>query len=135
MQERGDEVRVLSRTPDRASAALGVEAHAWQPESEPAPAEALAGADGVLHLAGEDVAQRWSAQAKRRLRDSRELGTRNLVAGLDAAEPRPRVLVSASAVGFYGPHGDEPVLEEVPPGDDFLAGVCAAWEREAVQAE
>ena len=132
---RGDEVRVLSRSPDRASAALGVEAHAWQPESEPAPAPALAGSDGVLHLAGEDAAQRWNAEAKRRLRESRELGTRNLVAGLGAAEPRPRVLVSASAVGFYGAHGDEPVGEATPAGDDFLAGVCAAWEREAARAE
>jgi hypothetical protein len=135
LRGRGDEVTVLSRDPDRARSALGVEAHAWRPESEPAPAAALAGRDGVLHLAGEDVAQRWSAEAKRRVLDSRELGTRNLVEGLLAAEPRPGVLVSASAVGFYGPRGDEPVAEDAAPGDDFLAAVCAAWEREAGQAE
>jgi uncharacterized protein (TIGR01777 family) len=135
LRGRGDEVCVLSRDPDRARSALGVEAHAWRPESEPAPAAALAGRDGVVHLAGEDVAQRWSAEAKRRVLESRELGTRNLVEGLRAAEPRPGVLVSASAVGFYGPRGDEPVTEDAAPGDDFLARVCAAWEREAEQAE
>ena len=134
LRERGDDVTVLSRHPDRASAALGVEALAWQPESEPAPAAALAGRDGVIHLAGEDVAQRWSAEVKRRLLASRELGTRNLVAGLRAAEPRPAALISSSAVGRYGPRGDEPVTEASPAGDDFLARVCAAWEREAAAA-
>jgi uncharacterized protein len=134
LRRRGDEVTVLSRDPDQARA-LGVEAVGWEPEREPAPTAALAGRDGVLHLAGEEVAQRWTDDAKRRLLASRELGTRNLVAGLRAAEPRPGVLVSASAVGFYGPRGDEPVTEEEPPGDDFLAGVCAAWEREAATAE
>jgi uncharacterized protein (TIGR01777 family) len=135
LRGRGDEVTVLSRDADRARAALGVDAVAWQPTDAPAPAEALAGRDGVIHLAGEDVAQRWSEDAKRRLRESRELGTRNLVAGLRAADPRPGVLVSASAVGYYGPHGDEPVTEATPPGDDFLAGICVAWEREAAAAE
>ncbi len=135
LRKRGDDVTVLSRNPDKARATLQVEAHAWQPESEPAPAAALAGRDGVVHLAGEDVAQRWSDDAKRRLRSSRELGTRNLVAGLRAADPRPGVLVSSSAVGFYGPHGDEPVTEDSAPGDDFLGQLCVTWEREASAAE
>jgi uncharacterized protein (TIGR01777 family) len=135
LRRRGDDVTVLSRDPDRARAALGVEAAAWSPEREPAPVAALAGRDGVIHLAGEDVAQRWSADAKRRIRTSRELGTRNLVAGLRAADPRPGALVSSSAVGWYGPRGDEKVDEDVPAADDFLAGVCAVWEREAVAAE
>jgi uncharacterized protein (TIGR01777 family) len=134
--DRGDEVTVLSRHPDRARAALpGVEAAAWDPATAPAPAAALAGRDGVVHLAGEDIAQRWSADAKRRIRESRELGTRNLVAGLRAADPRPPVLVSASAVGYYGAHGDEPLDESAPAGSGFLADVCAAWEREAQAAE
>jgi hypothetical protein len=134
--DRGDEVTVLSRNPDRARAALpGVQAVAWDPAVGPAPAEALAGRDGVVHLAGEDIAQRWSADAKRRIRESRELGTRNLVAGLRAADPRPPVLVSASAVGYYGAHGDEPLDESAPAGSGFLADVCAAWEREAQAAE
>jgi uncharacterized protein (TIGR01777 family) len=130
--ERGDEVTVLSRNPDRARATLGdVEAAAWSPTDGPAPAGALAGRDGVVHLAGENVARRWTAAAKERIRTSRELGTRNLVAGLREADPRPRVLVSASGVGYYGPRGDERIDENAPPGDDFLAGVVVAWEREA----
>jgi uncharacterized protein (TIGR01777 family) len=128
LRERGDEVTTLSRTP------RSTDAHRWDPENEPAPADALAGRDAVVHLAGENVAQRWSADAKRRIRSSRERGTRNLVEGLRAAEPRPRALISASAVGYYGPHGEERVDEETPPGNDFLANVCVVWEREAERA-
>src|SRR5438128_874263 len=101
---RGDEVTVLSRDPERARRSLGgVDAAAWDPEAGPAPAEALSGRDAVLHLAGENVAQRWSDDARRRIRDSREVGTRHLVKGLRGAEPRPLALISSSAVGYYGP--------------------------------
>jgi uncharacterized protein (TIGR01777 family) len=135
LQARGDAVTVLSRDPDRARAALGdVDAHAWQPLDEPAPAAALSGRDAVVHLAGESVAQRWTDESRRAIHDSREIGTRNLVAGLRAADPRPRVLVSASGVNYYGPRGDEPVTEDAPPGDDFLAHVCIAWEHGAQAA-
>ena len=134
LRERGDAVTVLSRDPARAQAALGVPAVAWDPPAGPAPADALTGRDAVVHLAGAPVAQRWSAAAKEAIRASRELGTRNLVAGLAQADPRPGVLVSASAVGFYGKHGDERVDEDAPAGGDFLAGVCVAWEREALAA-
>ncbi|HEY3018908.1 MAG TPA: NAD(P)H-binding protein, partial [Solirubrobacteraceae bacterium] len=134
LRDRGDEVTALSRSPDRAAASLGVEAVAWDAAGGPAPAGALAGRDGVVHLAGEPVAQRWNAAVRERIRASREDGTRNLVAGLRAAEPRPAVLLSASAVGYYGPRGDERVTEPHPPGDDFLARVCVAWEREAEAA-
>ncbi len=83
--------------------------------SEPAPAQALAGRDAIVHLAGEPVAQRWSAGAKRAIRDSRVIGTRNLLAGLDAARSRVRqALISASAIGYYGAHGEEPLDEEAP---------------------
>ncbi len=135
LRERGDDVTVLSRNPQRASDALGVRAARWEPESGPAPAEALAGRDGVIHLAGESVAQRWSDDAKRRIRSSRVLGTGDLVAGLRAASPRPSVLVCASASGYYGARGDERVDESEPGGDDFLAEVCRRWESEAVEAE
>jgi uncharacterized protein (TIGR01777 family) len=135
LRARGDNVTVLSRDPGRARSTLGdVEAHAWRSLDEPAPAAALSGRDGVVHLAGENIAQRWSDDARRAIQESREVGTRNLVAGLRAAEPRPRVLVSASAVGYYGPRGDERLAEDAPPGDDFLARVCVAWEREAQAA-
>jgi uncharacterized protein (TIGR01777 family) len=128
LRARGDEVTTLSRNPSSPGAV------AWQPEDEPAPAAALSGRDAVIHLAGENVAQRWSDDAKRRIRSSRELGTRHLVAGIEAAEPRPRVLVSSSAVGYYGPHGDEKLDEQTAAGDDFLAEICVIWEREARRA-
>ncbi len=131
---RGDEVSALSRDPERARAALGVDAVAWDPLAEPAPAAALSGRDAIVHLAGENVAQRWTSDHKRAIRDSRVIGTRNLVAGLRDAEPRPGVLISGSAVGYYGPHADEPIDEDAPPGPDFLAQVCAEWEREAQAA-
>ena len=135
LQRRGDEVTVLTRDPDRARAQLGdVQAVRWEPTSGPAPADALSGRDGVVHLAGEDVGQRWTKAVKQRIRESRELGTRNLVEGLRAADPRPATLVSASASGYYGPRGDEPVDESAQPGDDFLAQVVVAWEAEAAKA-
>jgi uncharacterized protein (TIGR01777 family) len=135
LRERGEEVTVLSRDPDQARETLtgDVQAHRWDPLSAPAPAQALAGRDAVVHLAGAPVAQRWSARAKRAIRDSRVEGTRNLVQGLrelDAAA-RPRVLVSSSAIGYYGAHGPEPIDEEAPAGDDFLARVCVDWEAQA----
>ncbi len=140
LKSRGDDVTVLSRDPDAARARLGVEATRWDSTGEAAPADALAGRDAVVHLAGEPVAQRWTSAAKRAIRESRVAGTRNLVSGLSATSPtgegpprhaRPRILISASAIGYYGPHGDEPLDEEAPAGSDFLAQVCAAWEAEA----
>jgi uncharacterized protein (TIGR01777 family) len=138
--ERGDELTVLSRDPDRARSAFDgrVEAHAWhQPKKDAPPAEALRGRDGVIHLLGEPVAQRWSDDAKREIRDSRVLSTRNLVAALREVPEgeRPGVLVSQSASGYYGPRGDERVEESEPNGDDFLAGVTRDWEGAAREAE
>jgi uncharacterized protein len=135
LRERGDGVTVLSRDPARARNALGgVTAFGWGPGAGPAPAEALAGRDAVVHLAGEPVAQRWNQAARERILTSREVGTRQLVAGFAQADPAPRALIAASAVGYYGPRGDERVTEEAEPGDDFLARVCVAWEREAAAA-
>src|SRR5256885_670338 len=134
LRQRGDDITILSRSPDRARRSLGVEAVAWDPSAGPAPAEALSGRDAVLHLAGEPVAQRWNDEVKRRIHDSRVAGTRNLVAGLRDADPRPRVLVSASGVGYYGPHGAERVTEADGAGDDFLARLCVDWEAAADDA-
>lgn len=135
LRARGDDVTVLSRDPACAARALGATAQAWDPASGPAPAPALAGRDAVVHLAGERVDQRWTAAARAAILESRAAGTRHLVDGLRAADPRPGVLVSSSAVGFYGPRGDEVLDESAAAGDDFLAGVCAVWEREAAAAE
>ncbi len=99
----------------------------WDPMGGPAP---LADVDAVVHLAGDPVAQgRWTKAKMERIRDSRVVGTRNLVAGIRAAAPR--VLVSSSAIGYYGDRGDEELTEESNPGNDFLAGVCRDWEAEA----
>jgi uncharacterized protein (TIGR01777 family) len=138
-QAAGDDVTVLSRNAGRAREKLGdVEAFDWPaPKDEPAPAEALRGRDAVMNLLGEPVAQRWTEQARREIRDSRVLGTRNLVAAmgeLPEAE-RPGVLVSQSATGRYGARGDEPVDESAPAARDFLAGVVAEWEAAASKAE
>ena len=134
---RGDRVTVLSRDTQRALSTLpdGVDAVAWQPDAGPAPAEALSGRDAVIHLAGEDVGQRWTPKVKEQIRASREVGTRNLVAGLRAADPRPKALISASASGFYGPRGPERVDETAEPDTGWLAQVVVAWEHEARQAE
>jgi uncharacterized protein len=134
LRDRGDEVTVLSRRPEEAQRALCVEALRWEPETEPAPADGLAGRDGVLHLAGEPIAQRWTKKSKARIRSSREVGTARLVEGLEQAPPRPAVLVSASAVGYYGARGSERLEEDAPPGSGFLASVCAAWELAAAGA-
>jgi hypothetical protein len=135
---RGDQVVALTRNPDGAREKLGgdVEAAAWaKPTIDPAPADALSGCDAVVHLLGEPVDQRWTDEAKREIRDSRVNGTRYLVAAIRDADPRPRVLVSQSATGWYGARGDEPVDESAPAADDFLAQVVVAWEAEARAAE
>jgi uncharacterized protein (TIGR01777 family) len=133
---QGDQVVALSRNPDRAAGVLsdGVEHHAWpEPKQAPPPAGALAGADVVIHLLGEPIAQRWNAQVKREIEESRVLSTRMLVRAINdlPAAERPGALVSQSAIGYYGPHGEEPVEEDARPGTDFLAGVVVAWEKEA----
>jgi uncharacterized protein (TIGR01777 family) len=139
LRGRGDQVVALSRDQQRGQRVLGeaVEVHAWpHPNDEPPPEAALRGADAVIHLLGEPVAQRWTAESKRRIRESRVDATRSLVAGLSslAEADRPRVLVSQSATGYYGPRGDQTVDEHGPAGNDFLAEVVVAWEREALAA-
>jgi uncharacterized protein (TIGR01777 family) len=126
LRERGDEVTELSRGTN------------WPaPAEAPPQAETLRGHDAVVNLLGEQIAQRWSDRAKVEIRNSRVLGTRNLVAGLRALPEaeRPKVLVSQSGVGYYGARGDEPLDESAPAGDDFLAHVVVDWEAEARAAE
>jgi uncharacterized protein len=133
--QRGDEVTALSRDP--AAVDLGVETLGWpDPKRERPPAGAFHGRDAVVHLLGETLAQRWSDEAKREIRDSRVLATQNLVAALATLpdEKRPRMLVSQSAVGWYGPRGSERIDEDQPAGGDFLAGVVRDWEAEARKA-
>ena len=141
--EDGHDVRVLTRglapgesRHDSGTGMPGVTRVGWRPNGESGPwAAAIHGADAVINLAGESIADgRWTPQRKAQLRDSRILATKSLVAAIDAAKPAPRVLVSGSAVGYYGPCGDEPLAEASRPGDDFLAKLCVDWEAEAKPA-
>jgi uncharacterized protein (TIGR01777 family) len=138
--EHDVEVTVLSRNPDRAretfsaSGSSPVETVKWDLLNEPAPVETLEGRDAVVHLAGENVAQRWTARAKEVIRASRVTGTRHLLDGLTDAEPRPRTLIASSAIGYYGARGEEPLDEDAPAGSGFLAETCVAWEAEEMKA-
>jgi hypothetical protein len=98
-------------------------------------AESLRESDVIIHLAGEPVAQRWTAAAKQRIRDSRVVGTHSLVETLATLPRRPKALICASAIGYYGSRGDEILTESSAPGSGFLPEVCVAWEREAQAAE
>ncbi len=134
LKQRGDSPIAFSRDPARARERLGTEAVRWDPPSGPAPEEPLSKADAVINLAGEQVAQRWTAAAKERIRSSRVTGTQNLVQAIQAAWPRPRTLISASAAGYYGDRGNVQLPEAEPPGQGFLASVCTEWEAAAEAA-
>jgi len=134
------QVLALTRDPERAKAKLPVrcEAAAWNPTSGSLDPEVLAGCDAVVHLAGEGVADKpWTAARKQQILDSRVLSTRMLVQALSGlpAPRRPRTLVAASAIGFYGERGDDILSESAPAGSGFLAEVCQAWERESGAAQ
>ncbi len=145
LADSGHDVIVLTRhasslTIDTANAVTthaGVRLAHWNPTGEPGPWTAfLDGARAVVNLAGQSIASgRWTAARKRRIRDSRLNATRSLVAGLAACAAPPPVFVSQSAVGYYGPRGDEPLGEDAPPGSDFMARLCVEWEAIARGAE
>ncbi|MFY9646774.1 MAG: TIGR01777 family oxidoreductase [Terriglobales bacterium] len=99
----------------------------WDPFA-PVPSEAVSGFDAVIHLAGESVVGRWTDEKKSAIRDSRVLGTRNLATALAQTNVKPRVLICASAIGFYGNRGDEILGEKIPIGRGFLPEVCQEWE-------
>ncbi len=133
---RGDEVVGLSRDPARAGAKRPeVSWHAWEPTLERPPAAAFEGVDGVVHLLGEPINQRWTDEAKRKIMETRRAGTHNLVGAIAGLERRPAVLVSQSAVGYYGDRGDAPVDESDGPGKSFDAEVTVAWEAAAREVE
>lgn len=124
---RGDRVIEMVRR-----AARGPDELRWDPTAAEFDATPLEGMDGVVHLAGENVAaERWTAEFKERIRDSRVQGTRALVTALTRLEQAPRVLISASGVGYYGHRGDEWLEEDSAPGTGFMADVCQEWEAAA----
>ncbi|MFO0846646.1 MAG: NAD-dependent epimerase/dehydratase family protein, partial [Gemmataceae bacterium] len=140
--ERGDKPVVLTRRYGHARQALGpnVDLVEGDPMQSGGWMEQVDDCDGVIHLAGENVfARRWNAAFKQLLVDSRVKSTTNVAEAIKRKPRRgdgsPKVLVNASAVGIYGPHGDEEVTEETPPANDFLANLCVEWERAARSAE
>lgn len=138
----GHDVVVLTRRStgssraDRGPAAASQRPVAWDPNGGLGPwAAEIDGAGAVVNLAGEPIAgRRWTAAQKQRILDSRVHATRSLVAAIRGAAAAPPVFISGSAVGYYGPLGDEPATEDARAGSDFLAHVCERWEQEAMRA-
>ena len=128
LQSSGYEVTRLVR-----GAASGKGDVAWDP-SRPLAPESVSGFDAVVHLAGESIVGRWTEAKKRRVRESRAQGTRNLAEALAAAPQAPRVFISASAIGYYGDRGEETLREESSSGSGFLPEVCREWEAAAEPA-
>lgn len=142
--EGGHDVRVLSRSlesgdtrHDPGTGVPGITRVGWKADGAIGPwCTALEGADAVVNLSGESLAStRWSAESKKRFRESRLLATRSLAGAIRAASSPPAVLVSGSAVGYYGPRDDRPLTEADAAGTDFLAQLCVDWEAEASRAE
>lgn len=130
LYECGARVFVLTRTPSKVPATLTAVTHLSELPKE--------GMDAVINLAGERIAQRWTKSARRRIWDSRILVTRTLVDYMRATNKKPLVFISASAVGYYGTHRDTVFDEEIPsaaPSNAFAHQLCAAWEREALEAK
>jgi uncharacterized protein len=129
---RGDTVVGLTRDPSRArSTNPSVAWHAWEPTLERPPEAAFEGVDGVIHLLGEKINQRWTAEAKERIMESRRTGTHNLVGTISALQHKPKALVSQSAIGYYGDRGEAIVDESSAPGESFDAEVVREWEKAA----
>jgi uncharacterized protein (TIGR01777 family) len=133
---RGDEVVGLTRDPEKARAAQSqVTWHAWEPTLERPTEAAFEGVDGVVNLVGEKINQRWSDEAKQKIMDSRRVATHNLAGAIEGLATKPQVMVSQSAVGYYGNRGDETLDESSSPGEDFGSSVCVEWEKAAHEVE
>lgn len=138
----GHAVTILSRAPQRVKQLpIGVQAAAWDGRTAAGWQPLADAADAIVNLAGASIKgegflpSRWTPRRKQLILSSRVLAGQAVLAALQAAPPKPRVLLQASAVGYYGPRGDEPITEEAAPGDDFLAQVCQQWEASTAAAE
>ena len=136
------EVIVLSRAPERAAGLpTGVRAERWDARTAEGWGALVNGADAIVNLAGESIAgegffpSRWTAERKRRIRESRLNAGRAVVQAVELASDKPRVVVQASGVGYYGPRGDEEITEEASPGKDFLAWTAIDWEASTAPVE
>lgn len=134
--QRGDALVLLSRKPRPPTAGPNTKWLVWEPGVAGGWEESIDGADGVVNLAGEGIAEkRWTERQKEIIRSSRIDSTRALVHAIAKAKAKPKFLINASAVGYYGARGEETLTEESAPGKDYLAGVCVAWEEEARKAQ
>lgn len=126
LKASGARITRLSR-PGRAQTLPDEETIPWDPE-QPLAADALSGFDAVIHLAGESIVGRWSEDKKKKIRDSRVIGTRNVTQALAQAKDKPNIFICSSAIGYYGDRADELLNEESAPGVGFLPEVCREWE-------
>ncbi len=138
LKSEGHQVVVLTRNPAAAqkvfpkSAFPNLEIIAYTPKESGAWQAVIAACDGVVNLAGEPIAEkRWTPQEKQEILNSRQLGTQKIVEAIAKADPKPSVLVNASAIGYYGSSETASFDESSSAGNDFLAQVCQAWEAEA----
>jgi uncharacterized protein (TIGR01777 family) len=129
LRNDGHSIAVLTRSPRHPNE------FQWDPYGSPAGwVHVLQGADAVINLAGAPISKRWTAAHKREMWNSRIRSTRTLVEAMKSVRTMPATLINASAVGIYGPRGDEPITERSAPGTGFLASLCREWEREALVA-
>jgi uncharacterized protein len=138
LADRKHEIVVLTRSLEKSAFQLPVlcKAYEWTPESGCLPIEALDGIDAVVNLAGENIASgRWSTKRKRSIENSRVLSVRNLISAMKNLDQKPKVFLSASAIGLYGDYGDNEVDENSPSNSNFLSDVCKKWETEIFKAE
>ncbi|MDO8643565.1 MAG: TIGR01777 family oxidoreductase, partial [bacterium] len=133
LSSEGYSLVVLSRNPEKVSMPVPCEVHGWEAQG-PIPPQALQNIDAVIHLAGEQVGQgRWTAAKKEEILNSRLLGTGFLMQSFLSLNQKPRVIISASAIGIYGNRGEEELTESSPAGEGFLPTVGQAWEKEFFQ--
>jgi uncharacterized protein len=137
LNSEGHRILVLTRNPDKAkrvfpgSAFSNLEIVKYTPQESGDWQQKISGCDAVVNLAGEPIAERWTPQHQQAIRESRQIGTRKLVEAIAMAEHKPQVLISGSAIGYYGTSETTAFEEISPPGNDFLAQVCQDWETEA----
>ncbi len=136
LKKRGHEISILTRDPVGANKKINIPCHIfkWEPEKNLIPEQAFHNMDAIVHLAGENIAGgRWTKSKKNKIERSRVLATNNLIKHVKALKTKPNVIVSASAIGFYGDNGENLIDETSPPSEGFLSQVCQSWEKEILQ--
>jgi uncharacterized protein len=137
LSQRQHQILVFTRNPSKAQKVFPAAAFSnlsivqYTPQESGEWQQSISGCDAVINLAGEPIAERWSSQQKQAIMESRQLGTRKLVEAIASAEQKPQVLVSGSAIGYYGTSETTAFDETSESGSDFLAQVCQNWEAEA----